>query len=44
MVESQVELRNKIKDMFDKYREIMPDIARVYDELPTEAIFTRPFG
>lgn len=36
MVESQVELRDKIKDMFNKYREIMPDIARAYDELPAE--------
>ena len=36
MVESQVELRDKIKDMFNKYREVMPDIARAYDELPTE--------
>jgi AhpD family alkylhydroperoxidase len=36
MVESQVEIRNKIKVLFNKYREIMPDIARAYDELPTE--------
>ena len=36
MVESQVELRDKIKKMFNKYREIMPDIARAYDELPNE--------
>ena len=36
MVDSQIELRDKIKEMFDKYREIMPDVARAYDELPTE--------
>jgi len=36
MTESQIELRDNIKDMFNKYREVMPDIARAYDELPTE--------
>ena len=36
MVESQVELRNSIKDMFNTFCKRMPDIARAYDELPGE--------
>jgi AhpD family alkylhydroperoxidase len=36
MLESQLELRHKSKESFNRYRELIPDIGKLYGELPAE--------
>jgi alkylhydroperoxidase/carboxymuconolactone decarboxylase family protein YurZ len=36
MLESQLELRHKSKESFNRYRELIPDIGRAFSELPAE--------
>jgi AhpD family alkylhydroperoxidase len=36
MTESQVELRQEVKDLFNTYRKLMPDVGNTYDALPEE--------
>lgn len=35
-MESQLELKEKIGTLFDKYCELLPDVGRTYEELPAE--------
>jgi AhpD family alkylhydroperoxidase len=36
-MESQLDLRSRTRDLFQKYRELQPGIDRTYDVLPQEA-------
>jgi AhpD family alkylhydroperoxidase len=36
MLESQLEKRKSLTPAFGKYKELLPDVGRAYDELPSE--------
>lgn len=41
MIESMSELRDSHKAQFEKYRELMPEVAEAYDALPAEVFKDR---
>lgn len=36
MIESQSEVRDRVKQSFMTYKKLLPDVGRAYDELPSE--------